>query len=1397
MSATGRKNWTTISESRYAWERDALEFIKQGFPAHEPYRAWSNFEFIADDGSINEVDLLVFSPQGFFLIEIKSRPGRLSGDAGTWTFEHEGRRITFDNPLLDANRKAKKLNALLLKQKAVKSKGKTPFIEPLVFCSDPNLICDLQGNARARVCLRDREEGEGRSARPGILAAITRRECPGLTDQPKGQHDKPMAKLVTQALEQAGIRAQQRHRNVSDYELDEIVYEGRDYQDWKAHHVQVKTAERLVRLYTVDTGADKEKRRTIERAAKREFQLLETLQHPGILQAHAFTEHELGPALILEHDPAERRLDHYLTERGDTLSASQRLYLIRQIAEVVRFAHEKKVIHRSLSPRAVLVRDSDTDHPKVRVFNWQIGHWDAGATSTSAEGLLTTHIDQLVEDASTAFMAPEVFAGVDELGEHVDVFSLGALAYYIFSGAAPAENAAALSETLRGANGLQISAVLNGASEALQELIEGSTHPDVSQRLETVHDFLEHLDYVDEEVNTPDYDYLDNPLDAQAGDLLPNGFKVVRRLGQGSTSIAMLVERDGERFVLKTAMSPEHNDRIETERAAIEKLHHQYIVVSEGPCHVGDHAGFLVKPVFQNRESAHIETLGDRIRREGPLHIDLLQRFGDDLIDVVCHLEEQGIAHRDIKPDNIAVGQVGGGNKLHAVLFDFSLTGLPADNIRAGTKGYRDPFLSERKRWDLAAERYAAAVTLHEMATGALPRWGDGKSDPSLTGSEVTLDSELFDTSLRDQLTACFQRAFKRDAGARFDNAEEMRHAWTDCFKNIEQPGGAAPEDQEALNARLDAATPATSIYELGLGARATNALERANLLTVQDLLEVNPRTLQRLRGVGNKTRREITAATRRLRKRLGGLPASDSGPSTDAATEETIDPAAMSVDLLVDRVTRPGARDGESARRALFLLLGLEPDMDQRWPSQVDVAKTLELTRAAVGQFADKFRARWDKERAVTQLRTDIAETLEKAGGVMALHELAQAVLGARGSVLEEPERTQRAEAVIRVASEVEHAKVEPRFLFRRCKARVILALGEELADYAMRLGKAADKLAGEDPLPAPQRVLDRLRAVKAPKAGLPDARRMARLAAAASQDAALSSLYELYPRGMKAERALKLSQGALLGVRFLRIEQVRERVRSRYPEAEPLPDRPQLDALLKEAGLLFEWNPSKGCYELPSFHTSTRTDSTDTTLRGGDAEQGVAPELADARQFEERLRRAAAEGAFLALIVSPKRYVCAVETLGQRFPVEPIDVERVFLDALWEEAEKAKVNWDLVLQADATPGEGDWDKLLLLVRRAMPHVEARLRQAERTILLLYPGVLARYEQMDLLERLRDEAGRRGGIPGLWPLIPGDSRALIGARPLPILGPNQCVRVPNSWPSALHEPKTPEPAKA
>lgn len=48
--------WKTITPSNFPWEREALDFVREHLPDREPYRAWSNFEFISEDGTINEVD---------------------------------------------------------------------------------------------------------------------------------------------------------------------------------------------------------------------------------------------------------------------------------------------------------------------------------------------------------------------------------------------------------------------------------------------------------------------------------------------------------------------------------------------------------------------------------------------------------------------------------------------------------------------------------------------------------------------------------------------------------------------------------------------------------------------------------------------------------------------------------------------------------------------------------------------------------------------------------------------------------------------------------------------------------------------------------------------------------------------------------------------------------------------------------------------------------------------------------------------------------------------------------------------------------------------------------------------------------------------------------------------
>src|SRR5262245_13048686 len=120
--------WKIITPSQYEHERNALDFVRAGLPDHDPYLAWTNFAFVTADGAIYEVDLLVLTKQGFWLVEIKSWLGRIAGDAGTWTRAHDGKTISEDNPVLLANRKAKALASLLKAQGATK-KIRVPWLD--------------------------------------------------------------------------------------------------------------------------------------------------------------------------------------------------------------------------------------------------------------------------------------------------------------------------------------------------------------------------------------------------------------------------------------------------------------------------------------------------------------------------------------------------------------------------------------------------------------------------------------------------------------------------------------------------------------------------------------------------------------------------------------------------------------------------------------------------------------------------------------------------------------------------------------------------------------------------------------------------------------------------------------------------------------------------------------------------------------------------------------------------------------------------------------------------------------------------------------------------------------------------------------------------------------------
>lgn len=139
--------WTAIAESQFSWERAALDWLREELPDRDPWHVWTNFEFIDDDGKVNEVDALILAPSGLFLVEIKSRPGVITGDPHTWTWTTDGREYSYDNPLILANRKAKRLASVLRKLPSViKSKVRLPWVEPIIFLSATKLNCKLEGN---------------------------------------------------------------------------------------------------------------------------------------------------------------------------------------------------------------------------------------------------------------------------------------------------------------------------------------------------------------------------------------------------------------------------------------------------------------------------------------------------------------------------------------------------------------------------------------------------------------------------------------------------------------------------------------------------------------------------------------------------------------------------------------------------------------------------------------------------------------------------------------------------------------------------------------------------------------------------------------------------------------------------------------------------------------------------------------------------------------------------------------------------------------------------------------------------------------------------------------------------------------------------------------------------
>jgi hypothetical protein len=809
--------------------------------------------------------------------------------------------------------------------------------------------------------------------------------------------------------------------------------------------------------------------------------------------------------------------------------------------------------------------------------------------------------------------------------------------------------------------------------------------------------------------------------------------------------------------------------------------------------------------------------MAEKLKEEGRLSLDMLQRFGEELIEAVNHLEAEGVAHRDIKPENIGIAE-NRNRKLQLVLFDFSLCRTPADNITAGTHPYLDPFLSLRRppRWDLYAERFALAVTLYEMAVGQPPVWGDGQTSPAMLDVEAAVESDVFDPVTREGFTAFFAKALKRDYRERFDNAEDMLRAWRAIFagRQAVQPGDAGAA--EGLAAIAMTATPLTTMAELGYSLEAQDVLERMGIHNARELLAVDRIRFRYLRGVGDKIRKEIRLTAKELARLRPDL---TQGRSTVHDADEEAGGAVSVNELAAQLLPRRPAGDDRPEEAALAHYLGLDDSVQAgAWPSLGESAQANQVDRGTLTAALIKARERWLKNPAFTELRQQLDTLLRSQGQVMSAIESSMALLALRGcAAQDDAERLRQASAVLRASVEAESHLDQPRFEAFDHQPCALIATASAWADYARQLGAAADACALADPLLPPPRVLETLEGVPLPAVLAADTApaaaiapsRLLRLAASSSRKAALSSRQEIYPRGMAPLQALRQSLGALVGAPQLRLRDIQDRVRGRYPEASALPGRPELDRLLEEASAPFlTWDPSAaggaGAYR-PSTLGSAQTAGTTTVFSRHSTEFSPGPEgdaeVADAAAVEERLKRGLQQGGLLVLTVHPRIARRAEAELLHRFgapgtlpaPLQRVNFDALVLKALHEQAAAARVDWNVVLEADAADrGSRHWINLQRLVQRTLPTLRIALLQSAAPILLVSAGLLARYDLMTLITEVEEHAGRPGHSPSVWLMLPTANQGLplIDGVAVPIVNnmQNTCaLTLPQAWVENRH----------
>ena len=163
---------------------------------------------------------------------------------------------------------------------------------------------------------------------------------------------------------------------------------------------------------------------------EREVQSLAALSHPNVVRVHdsgRTAEGTLWYAMeLLEGATLEE-----LVQRQGPMEPLRAVHVLRQLCDALLEAHWRGLVHRDLKPGNVILRERTgaPDHAVLLDFGL-VGAVERGPTHASL-----TRADVIM--GTPGFMAPEQSGGDAKVTTATDIYSLGAIGYFLLTGRPP------------------------------------------------------------------------------------------------------------------------------------------------------------------------------------------------------------------------------------------------------------------------------------------------------------------------------------------------------------------------------------------------------------------------------------------------------------------------------------------------------------------------------------------------------------------------------------------------------------------------------------------------------------------------------------------------------------------------------------------------------------------------------------------------------------------------------------------------------------------------------------------------------------------------------------------------------------------------------------------------